>query len=106
MKVKREATSCFSVLHRHIGPSFKAVSTSLAKKPDLKDRLTQCFDSNPHDPALKNFEWPRSSLAVKGGAAGGSLDLDVPKSDLFANLPDDILAKLVRICVLHSFVLE
>jgi hypothetical protein len=106
MKVKREATSCFGVLHQHVGPGLKALAISLAKQASVKELLQKCFDENPFDSSIQSTGWARISIVGRGNLVGGrgqsassALALDVPKTDLFAALPADTLAKLVSSCL-------
>lgn len=98
--MKREAGRCFGELHRQIGPGFKALAISLSKS-SLVDELQRLFDENPFDKA-RTKEFPKTSLAVLQNAnamkqnPSHGLVLDVPKTDIFSNLPDDIHTKLVR----------
>lgn len=103
MKVKREACSCFALLHQQIGPGLKALSISLAKQENVKEQLQKCFEENPFNSSIQLTSWPRvsivrqdSKLSGRGQTSSSALGLEVPKIDLFAALPDDIIAKLVR----------
>lgn len=103
MKVKREALQVLGTFHAHIGPAFKAVSNSLAK-PALRDELERCFEKNKYDPTLQKQEWSKRSLfdsrysqPGKGVLSGSAIALEVPRSDLMADLPDDCVQRLVSI---------
>lgn len=110
-KVKKEAMTCFALLHRQIGPGLKSLAVSLAKQPSTKEQLQKCFEENPFDPSFSSANWSRfsvvgrSSSRVGNGVSKPSLVLDVPTVDLFALLPSDILIKLVcRIIACLVFV--
>lgn len=99
MKVKREAFSCFGLLHQQVGPSLKSVAITLAKQAAIKDQLQKCFDENPFDSSLLSASWARTSIVGRGREpiqSPSALALDVPKTDLCAALPPDIIAMLVR----------
>jgi hypothetical protein len=99
LKVKREAARCFGELHKQIGQRFKALTISLAK-PSLVDELQKCFDAYPFDKS-SIVEFPITSLAILRNAtdqqmnSSSGLVLEVPKTDIFSKLPDDVLLKLV-----------
>jgi hypothetical protein len=101
-KVKKEALSCFALLHRQIGPGLKSLAVSLSKQSSTKEQLQKCFEENPFDPSFSSAIWPRSSVVgraknhVGNGESTPALVLDVPTVDLLALLPADILSKLVR----------
>ena len=101
MKVQREATSCFAVLHQQIGPGMKALALSLSKQQSTKNRLQKCFDDNPFDASNLVNSWPKESIAFQNDVCQGQshpshrLALNVPKTNLLALLPDDIVSKLV-----------
>jgi hypothetical protein len=89
-------------VHTHLGPGFKALCLSLSKKPALKDELEKCFDQNKFDASIQETEWSKRSIAAaavdsKEGprSPGGGLTFDVPRTDLFSQLPDDCLDKMV-----------
>jgi hypothetical protein len=99
--VKREALQVLGVFHTHVGPTFKAVSLSLAK-PLIRDELEKCFEENVFDPKLQNCDWPKRSLfdssIVRNGqveSAVSGLALEIPRSDLTAELGDDCIQRLV-----------
>jgi hypothetical protein len=100
-KVKKEALTCFSLLHRQIGPGLKSLALSLAKQSSAKEQLQKCFEENPFDPSFSSAIWPRSSIVGKtnnrvvNGESSPALVLDIPTVDFFALLPPDILSKLV-----------
>lgn len=81
-----------------MGPALKALSASLAK-PSLRGQLEKCFDESPFDASAAPSSFPRSSLATMENTGGSSsqsaLGLQVPKTDIFSELPSDIIAKLV-----------
>jgi hypothetical protein len=100
--VSRQALSVLGKVHTHLGPGFKALCLSLSKKPALKDELEKCFDQNKFDASIQGTEWSKCSIATaavdsKDGprSPGGGLTFDVPRTDLFSELPDDCLDKMV-----------
>jgi hypothetical protein len=103
-KVKREAVACFGLLHRQVGPGLKGLAMSLSKQPNIKEVLQKCFDENPFDSSTQFASWPRSSVVSRGNAVTGggrapspAFTLNVPRTDLFAALPPDIMTKLVSL---------
>ena len=88
-------------MHVHLGPAFKAISLAAAKKSGSSDSIETCFEENPFDASLqKSTDWARRCIVLSGNSAGagsssGGISLEVPKSDIFADLPVDITAKLV-----------
>lgn len=104
--MKRAAFSVLGVLHIQLGPGFKALCFSLAKKPASKDDMEKCFDRHEFDASVQTTEWSRCSIVgSKAGTNGGpqspgrGLAFDIPKTDLFALLPDDCLDRMVRIVI-------
>jgi hypothetical protein len=100
--VSRQALLVLGKVHTHLGPGFKALCLSLSKKPALKDELEKCFDQNKFDASIQSTEWSKCSIAAaavdsKEGprSSGGGLNFDVPRTDLFSQLPDDCLDKMV-----------
>jgi hypothetical protein len=100
--VSRQALLVLGKMHTHLGPGFKALCLSLSKKPGLKDELEKCFDQNKFDGSIQATEWSKCSIATaavdsKEGprAPGGGLAFDVPRTDLFSQLPDGCLDKMV-----------
>jgi hypothetical protein len=75
---------------------------SLAKKPDTKSCLDKCFSENEYDASAVPSVWKKESIAINKLAESGdtkpnSLELDIPKTDLFSVLPPDILTKMVSV---------
>ena len=62
-KVKRETIICFAILHRQIGPPFKAVVLSIVEQQSMKDQLQKCFEDSSFVPSLSWSKWSRSSVA-------------------------------------------
>jgi hypothetical protein len=89
-------------VHTHLGPGFKALCLSLSKKPALKDELEKCFDQNKFDASIQGTEWSKRSIVTAAAdskegpsSSGGGLAFDVPRTDLFSQLPDGCLDKMV-----------
>jgi hypothetical protein len=100
--VSRQALLVLGKVHTHLGPGFKALCLSLSKKPALKDELEKCFDQNKFDASIQGTEWSKRSIVtaaadLKEGtrSPGGGLTFDVPRTDLFSQLPDGCLDKMV-----------
>jgi hypothetical protein len=105
VRVKREALQILATCHSQVGPSLKAIATSLAR-PVLRDDLEKCFESNAYDINFQKLHWPKRSLldarqTQSGqGNSGPMMSLDVPRSDILADLGEDCLQRLVSIlCV-------
>jgi hypothetical protein len=97
VKVKREATLTVGAFHVQMGPGFKALCCSLAKPQTLKNDLAKCFESHPFDSSTRETTRTRISLAAKNRPSGeGVSSLEIPKTNLFEGLADDIMIKLVR----------
>lgn len=75
--------------------------TAAGNDDSLRSLLEKTFEDNPHDPSFSTTEWPKSSICVSvdgegdGSIADAGLGLDVPKMDLFAELPSDCVDKMV-----------
>jgi hypothetical protein len=102
-KVNRQALLVLGKVHTHLGPGFKALCLSLSKKPALKDELEKCFEQNKFDASIQGTEWSKQSIATAAvdskegpGSPGGGLAFDIPRTDLFSQLPDGCLDKMVR----------
>jgi hypothetical protein len=97
IKIKREATSCIGMMHKQLGTTFKALSMTLSPSQEQRDALEACFNAHPYDPSMKNYAWPRLSIATRVASSGGDapLVLEVPRVDFFALLPEDCLSNMV-----------
>ena len=72
----------------------------------MRDQLEKTIETHPFDP--DSSEWPRVSIASNSARCGDSndagndddkgvgLSLEIPRMDLFANIPADCAAKMVR----------
>eukprot|EP00980_Cylindrotheca_fusiformis_P018775 scaffold6257_cov144-Cylindrotheca_fusiformis.AAC.1 len=101
VKVKKEALSAMGLLHVHLGPSFQAVASAAAGKDEsLRTLLQKAFADHPYDPSAASAEWPKRYIVVSDGGGAGvadtnsGLNLDVPKMDLFSELPDDCIPRM------------
>jgi hypothetical protein len=103
IKTKREAIACFGTIHKQLGPTFKALTLTLATSQDLHNMLEECFNANPYDASYRNHDWKSQCIALRSanGNVESTLVLEVPKTDLFAILPDDCLTNMVR-CLLFG----
>lgn len=114
-KVKKEALAVMSTMYAQIGPKIRALSISIAKTAETKTTLETCFNSSTFDASSVPTDWNRRYMfdadQVDGARqAGGAIDLEVPRTDIFSLLTPDIIAKLVSnirkvIYVLHQAVL-
>lgn len=109
VKIQKEATACFAILHQQIGPQLKALSLSFVKDPRLKTQLQKCMDDNPYDPSSLSKVWPKDSLAYQQNVGversqHASLAIDVPKTNIFLLLPSDIVARLVGRVIVFWFI--
>lgn len=91
------------VMHTQLGPTFQAVVFSTCGSDEsLRGLLEKIFQQHHYDPSYANAEWQRSFLcnSVVGGNGGSKADsvgfqMDVPKLDLFAELPIDCIDRMV-----------
>ena len=97
--MKNAALSLIGILHQHLGPILKAVVMSAIQDNSIRSHVEKKIDANPHDPsAMANPK--RKCLLFKegdenegGGTAG--MGINIPKIDLMAELPSDILTDMV-----------
>ena len=91
-------------MHVHLGPAFQAVAfASVGNDDSLRTQLESCFNQHAFDPSSKSAEWPKSSIcsgfgdkANEDGQSGGAgLNLEIPKMDLIAELPEDCISRMV-----------
>ena len=89
-------------MHIQLGPVFKAMVLSGTKDPILKSQLEKKIDSNPFDVSISTRTPTRKCIFGTepdddgGSGVSSSIGLDLPKTDLIAELPSDILKRLVR----------
>ncbi|CAJ1952945.1 unnamed protein product [Cylindrotheca closterium] len=100
-KVKKESLSAAGLLHIQLGPIVRPVAYTAAGKDDsIRSLLEKTFEDNPHDPSFAATQWPKSSICVgldgkgDGSDADAGFGLDIPKMDLFAELPNDCIDKM------------
>ena len=90
-------------MHSQLGPTFQAiVFAACGSDESLRGLLEKTFQQHHYDPSYANAEWRRSFIcndAVGGNgdsqADGVGFQMDVPKLDLFAELPIDCLDRMV-----------
>jgi len=97
--VKKEALRVSGTLYKQIGPRFKILIMSLVKTQDTKSCLEKCFDDIVYD-AEALSAWRKQPLASIAGSSTEStgqpsLDLDIPKTDIFSRLSPDIMSRMV-----------
>ena len=102
--MKKESLAALGLLHSHIGPIVQPAAYTVAGKDDsLRSLLEKTFEQSPHDPSYSTTQWSKCSICVglDGEGSGSSGDagfgLDVPKLNLFAELPNDCVEKMVSI---------
>lgn len=89
-------------MHIQLGPVLKAMVLSGTKDPFLKSQLEKKIDSNPFDVSISTRTPTRKCIfSIESDDDGGSgvsssIGLDLPKTDLIAELPSDIVKRLVR----------
>ncbi|GMI25492.1 hypothetical protein TeGR_g8134, partial [Tetraparma gracilis] len=92
-KVKAASSSLVALLHKQMGTPFKLLllsSPSAKSSAAVKSTFEEIIAKNPHD----------ASAAPSGGGDDEDEDeepLDVPRADLFASLPKDVLANLAML---------
>lgn len=100
IKVKRAALSVLGVMHTHLGPSFKASVLASSKEPSFREDVEATFSEHPFDSAAAKIVWAKRCIcghSQNGGnsnESGGALDMNLPKLDLFAELPSDCLSRM------------
>lgn len=103
-KVKKEALSVMGLLHVHLGPTFQHVVYAASGKDEtLRSLLEKTFEEHPYDASSSTAEWPKTCICIggdggveDGDATGNSgLQFDVPKMDLFSQLPSDCIQRMV-----------
>ncbi len=100
--MKKAAHAVMGSIHVQLGSPFEALVSASIKDPSLRDQLLKTFSEHPHDLGISKTQWPKCSLLgvkdVRGdnlrGGTGG-FELDIPKLDLFSELPPDILTQMV-----------
>jgi hypothetical protein len=104
VKVKKEALAVMGLLHVHLGPAFRPVVYAASGKDEtLRSLLEKTFEEHPHDASSSTTEWPKTCICIGGdggvedGDANGNsgLQFDVPKMDLFSELPSDCIQRMV-----------
>eukprot|EP00977_Amphora_coffeiformis_P028441 scaffold35161_cov153-Amphora_coffeaeformis.AAC.5 len=97
-KVKRETLATVKEFYRHLGPKFRAVLLSNAKKPAERDEIDKCLQAAEYDPSLMANGALKQSVASFSGqakdGAGGSDAFALPKFDLLSALPNDVIQKM------------
>ncbi len=101
--MKAAALSLAGEFHAQLGPIVKAMMMSNVKDDSVKGQLEKKFDSSPFDPSIANssptkrclHESDDDSAGVEAGGAASALGMDIPKTDLMSELPEDILDQLV-----------
>lgn len=105
-RIKREALGVLAALFSQLGPNLKVLSLSLIKSQEIRNDVELCFSKVNYDPSSLPVDWPKKSLTTRTSVPSGSGNhvptFDLPKTDLFALLPPDIISKLVSIYVEHS----
>lgn len=93
-----------------LGANFQAiVFAAVGKDESLRSLLEKAFQEHPHDASAVSTEWPKACICMQGGSeeteAGGSLglQLDVPKLDLFAEIPPDCVQRMVSMSFLFPW---
>lgn len=102
IKAKKEAQSAIGVMHTQLGPTYQAlVYAACGKDGALHGSLEKTFQEHPYDSSNAKAEWPRSFIGSRasGSADGGQSDsvgfqMEVPKFDLFAELPLDCIDRM------------
>lgn len=97
--MKKEALHVLGVMHTQLGPQFKALALSMAKAEE-KASIETTFDDHEYDEAFQTYQWARESLFAGGVGAGadvpdGGLVFEVPRSDLYSELGEECLLRLV-----------
>lgn len=104
VKVKRESYALIGLMYQHLGPALKALLLSMTSQSTVKEQLQKCFDENAYDPAIKSANWAKRSIQLNRTNSSGSegqshlsVNLEIPKTDLIASLPKDLLSRMVRL---------
>lgn len=117
-KVKKAALAVIGSLHVQLGPIFKALLISQCDDSS-RDQVEKIIDAHPFDPSTSSSEWPKVSIAGKADTGtrdtrdtgnghdssdNAGMGFELPRFDLFANLPNDCISKMVRIIVLAGML--
>lgn len=102
IKVNRAAFATVGLMHVQLGPTLKAVALSSIKNPSFRDEIEKMFGENPFDSSLASKEWPKSYILSNSGNdtedggdnAGSGMNIELPKTDLIAELPSDCLSRM------------
>lgn len=100
--MKKAAHAVMGSFHVQLGPAFAALVGGSIKDVSLRDQLQKTFSEHPHDLTIAKSAWPKCSIVgLKNGGGenqatgAGSLAVDIPKFDLFSELPVDLLVRMV-----------
>lgn len=105
-KVRQASISLLEEIYIQIGPPIKALIQSLL--PDnitssLKNQIEKVFDST-FDPSASKVIRTKSCITLapinfskKGSVQEDQLQIEIPKTDLVASLPENCMTRLVRL---------
>ena len=86
-------------MHQHLGPILKALALSAIQDGPANIQAEKQIDANPYDPSASANPQRKCLVLNKDDAneAGSAAiaGMDIPKTDLMAELPPDILSKMV-----------
>jgi len=104
IKVRTAALKVVGEMHSQLGPMLKALLNSNTSVEDsVKTQVENKMNLSPMDPAVKTKTWPKRCLVLikeasdgenAGGDEGNSLGIEIPRTDLVANLPPDCLTRM------------
>lgn len=101
VKVRVSALAVIAEMFKQLGPALKALVLSNNISDSVKTQLESIFSTTSFDPKASSV--PRSKrcvvLASKGddkdSKGGGTLGIEVPRTDLVAILSNDCISRLV-----------
>ncbi|OEU12196.1 ARM repeat-containing protein [Fragilariopsis cylindrus CCMP1102] len=100
VKVKRAAFATIGLMHAQLGPSLRAVTLSSISDSSFREEFDKIFKEHPYDSSLACADWPmrylfsNSSDDNTDSNSTSGMKIELPKTDLIAELPPDCLSRM------------
>jgi cytoskeleton-associated protein 5 len=100
VKVKRAAFATIGLMHAQLGPSLRAVTLSSISDSSFRGEFEKIFKEHPFDSSLTCADWPmrylfsNSSNDNTDSNSTSGMKIELPKTDLIAELPPDCLSRM------------
>ena len=100
VKVKRAAFATIGLMHAQLGPSLRAVTLSSISDSSFREEFDKIFKEHPYDSSLTCADWPmrylfsNSSDDNTDSDSTSGMKIELPKTDLIAELPPDCLSRM------------